>query len=180
MSVVSRRYARALIDTLSPDGPDAIDVGYEQLQAIQKLLDQEPEARELLMNPAIPDESRAGFIASLSELLELKPAVEKLLLLLVDRRRLGILADLIHAYQAISDERRGILRAVVTTVAPLSHLQRQELVQRLEKTTGKRIIVREDQDAGIIGGMVVRVGSTVYDGSLRQHLNGFRHRLLAR
>ena len=77
------------------------------------------------------------------------------------------------------DEKNGIVRAVVTTAGPLSDTEREEVVKRLEKSLGRRVVMEVGEDSSLIGGLVVRIGSTVYDGSLRQHLAGFKERLLA-
>lgn len=176
MSVVSGRYARALIGALSPD---RIDSGMQQLRRFEAVIEQQPDARSLLLNPAVPAERRELFVREISGVLELDLPVQELIILLVERRRLGILGDLIESYRTISDEKQGIVRAVVTTVDPLPDSERRELVRRLETSTGKRVVMEVRHDSEIIGGLVVRIGSTVFDGSLRQQLAGFKARLLA-
>ena len=71
------------------------------------------------------------------------------------------------------------MRAVVTAAGPLSPAEQEGVVKRLEKSLGRRVVMEVQQDSTLIGGLVVRIGSTVYDGSLRQHLAGFKERLLA-
>jgi F-type H+-transporting ATPase subunit delta len=174
MIVVASRYARALADALTPE---STDVGLDQLRRFAALLDDEPDTRTLMMNPVIPAEARDRFLDTIGRVLGFDRRVQKLLLLLVDRRRLEILDDLIEAYQRLLDERNGIVRAAVVSASPLTESERRELAERFGKTTGKRVEMEVSQDPSLIGGLVVRIGSTVYDGSVRQHLLGFKERL---
>jgi F-type H+-transporting ATPase subunit delta len=174
MIVVANRYARAFIEALAPESTQA---GLDQLRRFAVLLEDEPDTRTLLMNPVIPAESRDRFLDTIGRVLGLDRRVRKLLLLLVDRRRLNILDDLTDAYQKLLDERNGIVRAEVSSASLLTESERRELAERLGKTTGKRVEMEVEQDPSLIGGLVVRIGSTVYDGSLRQQLRGFKERL---
>ena len=88
--------------------------------------------------------------------------------------------DLIDAYRNLLDERKGIARAVVTAASPLSESEQRAIAARLEKSLGQRIVMDVREDPALIGGLVVRIGSTVYDGSVLQQLSGFKERLLAR
>ena len=175
MNVVASRYARALIDALAPDHMAA---GLDQLRGFRQVLEH-GDARKLLMNPVIPPERREAFIGALARSLGIDARVRKLFGLIVDRRRLGVLDDVIESYQKMLDERTGIVRAVVTAAAPLSESDRAAIAERLEQTTGKSIEMEVEQDSSLIGGVVVCIGSTVYDGSVRQQLHGFKDRLLA-
>ncbi len=152
--------------------------GLDQLRRFAHVLEDE-DARKLLMNPVIPPERREAFLGALARSLGFDARVQRLLGLLVERRRLGVLDDVIEAYQKLLDERTGTVRAVVTAAAPLSESERAAISDRLEKATGKSIEMEVGQDSSLIGGVVVRIGSTVYDGSVRQQLRGFKDRLLA-
>ena len=176
MTVVASRYARALIDALAEASPAE---GLEQLQSLSRLLESDPDIRKLLMSPVIPPDRRERFIGEIGQALGLDSRVRRLFGLAVERRRLGILEEVIAAYRKMLDERSGVLRARVTSAAPLTASEQQQIAAKLEQSTGKRVVVELDQDPSLISGLVVRIGSTVYDGSLRQHLAGFKQRLLA-
>ena len=175
MAVVASRYARALIEAMSPDQADA---GLDQIQRLNDLMATEEDVRKLLLNPVVPQDRRKRFIERLAEAMGLDPRVRRLFVLIVDRRRLPILADVVVAYQQMLDQRNGIVRAQVRAAAPLSEAEQREIAARLEKTTGKRVVMEIDEDPELIAGLVVRIGSTVYDGSLRQNLAGFRQRMV--
>jgi F-type H+-transporting ATPase subunit delta len=97
--------------------------------------------------------------------------------ILVDRERLPILEEIIEAYQKFLDERVGIVRARIISAQMLDVGQQKELQARLGKATGKQIRMEVAVDPGLIGGMIAQVGSTIYDGSVRQQLEAFKARL---
>ena len=175
MTVVASRYARALIEAMSPD---QADTGLDQIQRLNDLVATEEDVRKLLLNPVVPQDRRKRFIEQLAEAMGLDPRVRRLFVLIVERRRLPVLADVVVAYQQMLDQRNGIVRAQVLAAAPISEAEQREIAARLEKTTGKRVVMEIDEDPELMAGLVVRIGSTVYDGSLRQHLTGFRQRMV--
>ena len=179
MTVVASRYARALIEALGGENTAGPDAGLEQLGQIKLLLENEPDARKLLINPVIPPDRRDRFVDEISRALKLDARVGKLLHLIVDRRRLEILDDMIDAYRKMLDTKNGIVRAVVRSASPLSAEQQQEVVEKLEKSLGQSVVMEVEEDPSLIGGLIVRIGSTVYDGSLLQQLAGFKERLMA-
>ena len=176
MNVVSRRYARALIDALPTDRAGS---GLIQLRQLSEILSSEPDARKLLMNPGVPPENRERLIARLGIAMELEKPVQKLFSLLVERRRLEVLDEVADACEQLLDERVGIVRVQVTSTGSFSEAEQRELRRRLEESTGKQIVMEVDQDPSIIGGLVVRIGGTVMDASLRQQLAGFEQQLRA-
>ena len=175
MTVVASRYARALIEAMSPD---QADTGLDQIQRLNDLIATEEDVRKLLLNPVVPQDRRKRFIEQLAEAMGLDPRVRRLFVLIVERRRLPVLTDVVVAYQQMLDQRNGIVRAQVLAAAPISEAGQREIAARLEETTGKRVVMEIDEDPELIAGLVVRIGSTVYDGSLRQQLKGFRQRMV--
>ncbi len=179
MVVVSSRYARALFAALSADGGRQADRGLAELQGFADVLTREPAARQILLNPAIPADERERFIGKIVAVLELDVRVHRLISLLCDRRRLDILGEVVEAYRQMLDEKNGVARATVTSATALTESEEREITERLGKSVGKRVIVEVEQDPALLGGVVVRIGGKVYDGSLRQRLAGFRARLAA-
>ena len=179
MEIVSRRYARAIFDSLLVEGPESAERGLSQLGGFAEVLESEPTARQILVNPVIPRDQRERFIGKVAHVLALDDRVRNLIVLLADRRRLDLLDEVIEAYREMLDEQKGIVRAIVTSATELSDSQQQEISEKLEQSLGKRVVMDVHQDATLLGGVVVQIGCTVYDGSLLQHLAGFRSRLAA-
>jgi F-type H+-transporting ATPase subunit delta len=174
MGAAANRYARALIDVLYPDRAEA---GLEQLRTFKATLEQYPDARRIFENPTFSADSRQKVLQKIGAELQWNPQVANFVNLLIERNRLDILEEIITAYQRFLDERMGIVRAVVTSAQTLDAGQEKELNARLEKVTGKKVLMQVVVDASLIGGVVAQVGSTIYDGSIRQQLQTFRDRL---
>ena len=175
MSVVANRYARALIDVLYPENAEA---GLQQLRDFSSLLNDQQAARRFLENPTIAGERRRRLLKEICDALNLERRVANFIGILVDRDRLPILEEIIQAYQKLLDERLGIVRARVTSAYLLDHSEQQRLAARLEQATGKQIRMEVTVDPSLIGGVVAQVGSTIYDGSVRQQLEAFKTRLV--
>jgi F-type H+-transporting ATPase subunit delta len=175
MSVAANRYARALMDVLYPDTAAA---GLEQLQRFLSLLNEQPEARRFLENPTTAGERRKRLLKELFDALKMERRVANFVGILADRDRLPILDEIIQAYQKLLDDRLGILRARVTAAYSLDASQQLELAVKLEQATGKQIRMEVEVDPSLIGGVVAQVGSTIYDGSVRQQLQAFKSRLV--
>jgi F-type H+-transporting ATPase subunit delta len=175
MAVAANRYAKALVDVLYPERGEA---GLEQLRKFSNLLREQPDARRLFENPTVPAERRKALLKEISGAFSFDRRLQNFLEILIDRNRLDLLDEIIEAYQKLLDERMGIVRAFVTAAHPLDAAQRSELASKLETVTGKQIRMEVAVDPSLIGGVVARVGSTIYDGSVRQQLQSFKNRLV--
>jgi F-type H+-transporting ATPase subunit delta len=174
---VARRYASALAD-----------VALEQLKADQVKADfsafvdafySSADLRNFLQTPAVGPEQKHKVVEKLAEKMGLDPAVRNFVYLTVDHRRTELLREMDQALADEINSRLGIAQATVTSAQPLSDGEKQQLTAALEKRTGKKIEAQFHQDGSLLGGAVVRVGSTVYDGSVRQQLNRLREQLEA-
>lgn len=175
MSVAANRYARALMDVLYPS--KAAD-GLQQLQSFAALLKEQPEARIFLENPTLAGERRNRMLKEISEALSFDRRVANFINILADRNRLYILEEIIQEYQRLLDDRMGIVRARVTAARSLDAIQHQQLTDKLEQLTGKQVQMEIAIDPSLIGGVIAQVGSTIYDGSVRQQLQAFKSRLV--
>ena len=175
MSVAANRYAGALMDVLYPEKAEA---GLEQLESLNALLKEQPDARRLLENPTFAGDRRKRLLKEISDALGLDRRVTNFAGILVDRNRLSLLDELIATYQKLLDERMGIVRAIVKAARPLDVSEQRELTGKLEEVTGKQVRMEIAVDPSLIGGVVAQVGSTVYDGSVRQQLHAFKSRLI--
>jgi F-type H+-transporting ATPase subunit delta len=105
--------------------------------------------------------------------------VRNFLYILIDRRRTDMLGEVAEAFETAIDERLGFVRAKVTSAAPLTERQQAELQQALSQVAGKQVRCDFTVDPSLIGGVVARIGSTVYDGSVRSQLDSLRQRLVS-
>jgi len=175
MSVAANRYAKALLDVLFPDGAE---LGLEQLMKFSSLLNSQPEMRQLFENPTIAADRRKSVFNGIADKLTYDSRVRNFLNLLIERNRLDLLSAVIRAYQSLLDEKLGLVRANVTSASPLDSAQQRALAAKLESVTGKKVRVELSVDPALLGGVVALVGSTIYDGSIRQQLQTFKQRLI--
>ena len=176
MSVAANRYATALIDVLHPAGK--AEAGLQQLQSFASLLNEQPDGRRFLENPAIASDRRVRVLKEIGAALGFDRRVANFINILAGRNRLPILEEIIGEYRRLMDERLGIVRARVTAARPLDSEQQKELAGTLHQITGKEVRMELAIDPSLIGGLVAQVGSTIYDGSVLQQLQAFKHRLV--
>jgi len=170
------RYARALLDVAIKESVDLDRIAHELDQFIG-LLKQQPAVERLLLNPAVPAPRKRGAMEQIVKLTGFAPVVSKLLVLLADRDRLVLLTEISAAYHEMLADRQNVVRAEITTAEPLSGDQAAALEQTLAKVTGKRVTMKTTVNPGVIGGVIARVGSTVYDASVATQLRKIRERL---
>ena len=130
-----------------------------------------------MLNPAVPAPRKRAAMEQIARISGVTPIVAKLLVLLADRDRLGLLKEIASAYRDFLAERQNVVHAEVTSAEPLTGDRIQAIEQRLATVTGKRVSMTTRVDHEIIGGVVARVGSTVYDASIATQLKKIRERL---
>jgi F-type H+-transporting ATPase subunit delta len=173
---VARRYAKALL-TLGKDDGKYKEYG-EGLRGFAHLLEREPELKDALLNPVYGREDRRKLLLRMIKLLEMAPMVGNLLQLLFDKHRLGALEGVTEAYQQLVDELENVRRARVKAAISLDEEIQRRLRQTLEKLTGATVVMEVEEDPGIIGGIVARVGDLVLDGSVRTQLFTLKESLI--
>ena len=175
MSVAASRYAKALLDVLFPS---KAELGREQLHRFFSVLSEQSNARVVLENPTVSVERRKELLNQIGEVLALEPQIRNFLALLIERNRLDLLEEILSTYESLLDDRLGVIRARVTTALELDSRQRDEVAARLQTLTGKKVRMEVSVDSSLIGGLVAQVGSTIYDGSIRQQLQTFKNSLI--
>ena len=169
------RYAKALFDVARAEStPEQAE---KELVAFADLVAAHGDLRQALASPAIPAARKRAIVAQLLDRQQPSGPVRKLLLLLAGRDRLELLADLVSVYHERVMEHLKVVQAEVTTAAPLPPDQAAQLQQRLGTTIGRAVTLTTKVDPALIGGMVTRIGSTVYDGSVATQLTTLRQRL---
>jgi F-type H+-transporting ATPase subunit delta len=170
------RYAKALLDVAIREA-DPVTVEQE-LADFAGLVAEHLDLRRALTNPAIPVQAKRRVVEQLLARLAPSSPVAKLLLLLADRDRLELLPDMLAAYRDRLMDHQGVVRAEVVTAMPLPDDQARALQDRLAGVTGRTVTMSARVDPSLIGGLVARVGSTVYDGSIATQLERMRGRLI--
>ena len=173
---LSRRYAKALAD-VAADGHALEPVGRD-LQTIAGLLKQNREAAAFFANPGIPLADKRRVLQSLADRAAAQPLSRSFLGLILEKKRLLHLGEIVLAYDELTDERLNRAKATVTSAAPLLEPTLEWLKARLRMATGKEVYLEARVDPAILGGMVAQVGSTIYDGSLKTQLRRMREHLL--
>jgi F-type H+-transporting ATPase subunit delta len=180
LSAVAARYANALADVvtgsasaLSPQHAVA------ELRTFESLLSDSPELLNALVTPAVAGSRKKAVVERLANILKLSKVTRNLLFVLVDRRRISSLSDIIRTFEEVVDTRLGYAQANVSSSANLSEVEQSAVAAQLEQLTGKRLRMRFSVDPSLIGGAVARIGSTVYDGSVRGQLAAIQARLSA-
>lgn len=175
-SAAALRYARALAESvLSPGSVVTADETLAQVKAFAALLRGSQELHTALLSPSVQASRKRDVIAKLGEPLGISRPVRNFLFILADRRRMPILPQIAEALESIFDERLGIARADISTAREIGPEQAAAIEAQLGRLSGKRIRPRYRTDPELLGGALARIGSVVYDGSLRgqiAHLRG--------
>jgi F-type H+-transporting ATPase subunit delta len=170
------RYAKALLDVVIKEA-DPVTTEQE-LASFAELYSTNEDLRKAFANPAVPVQAKRGVIEQLSNRLKPSRPLAKLLLLLADRGRLELLPDLLTAYRERLMDYQQVVRAEVVSAMPLPDAQAKQLQDKLARLTGRTVTMTTRVDPSIIGGIIARVGSTVYDGSIATQLQRMKDRLV--
>jgi F-type H+-transporting ATPase subunit delta len=173
------RYARALFDVALAEKADLSRIETD-LAGFADLLTQNPELNKVLLNPAVPAPRKHAVVQQLVDRAALSPVVAKLLLLLAARDRLVLLEDMLDAYRHRLLDHQKVVRAEITTAAPLDATRVRSIETTLARVTGRKVLLTSRVDPGVIGGLVARVGDTVYDASIATQLQRMRKELETR
>jgi F-type H+-transporting ATPase subunit delta len=180
LSAVASRYANALADVVTASGSALPPQNaLAELRSFESTLKSSPELYNALLTPAVPGSRKKAVVGRIAEILKLSRITRNFLFVLVDHRRIDSVSGIIQTLEVVLDERLGFARAEVISAVELSEAQRSSLNEELERLTGKRIRTRYAVDQALIGGVLARIGSTVYDGSVRGRLAALEYRLKA-
>jgi len=175
---VASRYARALADlVLDPAGGLPPERAIAELAAFEQLVGGSGDLRNVLLSPAVSPARKRAVVARLAGQLETSRLVRNFLYVIMDHRRTAMLAEIGEAFQSLIDERTGAAEADVTAARELTPAERESVAMRLGSMTGKRVRCKFSVEESLIGGLLTRIGSTIYDGSVRGQLGALGRRL---
>jgi F-type H+-transporting ATPase subunit delta len=172
---VSSRYAAALVDVaLDQNNADRVK---SDLAAFAEAFAHSADLRVTLESPAVSHEAKLQVIQKIGAVMNLAPSVRNFLCVLVDHRRTELLFEIQEMFRVDLNARQNIAEAAVTSAHALAADERKKLIEMLEQQTKKKIEAHFHEDESLVGGTVVRVGSTVYDSSVRAQLDRMREQL---
>lgn len=174
--VIAERYARALFELGSET--DQLGPLTEQIGRVGELYADSAELRSVLDNPIVPEAQREAILRDVAGRLGLTELSLNTLRLLAERRRLRALPDIAERLRSLSDEASGVLRATVTSAAPLTDDYYEKLASQLERATSHKIVLDKRTDPSLIAGIVTRIGDHTIDGSLRGRLADLERQII--
>ena len=179
-SALASRYASALVDVATgpKSGMDPHQL-LSELRGFEATLAGSAELRTALASPSVPPARKRAVVGAIGAKLGVSRVARNFLLVLTDHRRIGMLTEVLEAFDLLSDERLGFIRAEISSAGALDQRQRDAVSHEFERLTGKKVRMRFAVDGGLLGGLVARIGSTVYDGSVRGQLQALGKRLAA-
>ena len=176
MASVAGSYSRAFADVVMHDRLDA-DRSVAELRAIASLLNESIALRRVWENPAVPEEQKHKLLDVIAQRDGVSKQVRNLIAILIDHRRLHFLERIIEQLEKELDARRGFAEAQIFSARSLSDAEKRQFEVQVGKLTGKKVRARYGQDTSLLGGAVVRIGSTIYDGSVKGQLERIRQEI---
>lgn len=177
MKSASLQYANALADIVLQQG--AAEPARKQLGDFAAAYAESAELRNFMASPAVSREAKHGVVEKLVVRLGASRILRNFLFVIVDNQRTHLLPEIAAGFEQVLRQRQGVAEAEVRSAVALNDNQKTALLRNLESVTGKKIRANYSLDPTLLGGAVVRVGDTIYDGSVRNQLNRLRERLVA-
>ncbi|MCU1321753.1 MAG: synthase delta subunit [Acidobacteriaceae bacterium] len=177
MSVLSLRYAHALASVASAQKLDST-AALQQLNDFAETLAGSSELHEVFVNPSISASQKLKVLDAIAGKIGMFPQVRNFVAVVMDHGRLSELTGMVAEYATVSDENAGLAEAEITSAHALNDEDRAQLEAQVAKLAGSRIRATYSEDKSLLGGAVVRIGSTVYDGSLRAQLDQLKQKLV--
>jgi F-type H+-transporting ATPase subunit delta len=178
MAAFVARYAEAFLDVVTVAKLDAAAIEAE-LTDFLATWNGSKELRAFFVNPAVPTLQKVGFLDTLNKKLGLRRELRNLLAVLIDNDRIGQVDEVAAAYRKLLQQQLGIRQTEIVTARELSAPEREALMTEVGKLAGAKIDASFKLDATILGGTIVRIGSTVYDGSVRGRLDRLKEALVS-
>ena len=150
----------------------------QELHGIEALLKESDQLRRVLENPSIPGDRKRAVLDAITARLGTTRQVRNFVAVLTDNRRLPLFSEILKQVEQELNDRQGFAEAQVSSARQLSDPEKQMLEAEIAKMTGKKVRARYEQDASLLGGAVVQVGSTIYDGSVKGQLEKIREQLV--
>ncbi|GGH13676.1 ATP synthase F1 subunit delta [Silvibacterium dinghuense] len=178
MSALAARYARALAEVLREAHQNPTPV-QSQLDDFVAAWNTSADLREVFLDPSFPVAEKVAILDKLNTKLQLTQQARNFVAVLINHGRLHDLREIVAAFHEVVDEELGVSVVAVTSARALGEDQRRDLEQQIAGMTQTKIRASYQEDASLLGGVIVRIGSTVYDGSVRGRLDRLKEELIA-
>jgi F-type H+-transporting ATPase subunit delta len=175
-NIIARRYAKALMDVVSKE--EDTDALAGQLKDLAVLIEENARLGHLLYNPSVNVKLKKGILKEIIGRIRIAPVPSKFLNLLLERNRLKYLPAIALVFEELSNDRANRIKAIITTSYELSAETREKLKKKLGEITRKEVLVEEEIDPSLIGGVKVQAGGYVIDGSVKARLGYLKDELL--
>ena len=176
MAALTSRYARAFADVIVEKKLDA-EKSLSELRDLETVLRESPALRTVWDNPAVEHAQKLGVLDAVVKKLKTSKLVRNFVAVIIDHHRIAALPEIVDELQEEMNDRLGLAEARVTTTRELSAKEKKALEAQLAKLTGRRVLARYATDRNILGGAIIKVGSTIYDGSVKGQLERLKERL---
>jgi len=176
MATVTNTYARAFADAVFDLHLDAAKT-LQEAKSLAALVASSDDLREVWLAPSIPAEQKRAVLDAIVAREQISRPVRNFMAVLIDHRRVDFLQPVVRQFEQELNQRLGFAEAEITSSRELSQPERRSLEAEVAKLTGKKVLARYSQDATLLGGAIVRVGSTIYDGSVKGSLERMKEAL---
>lgn len=179
MASVVGNYARAFADVvMKPKNQLDSDRALRELYGMLALIRESSQLRRVLENPSIPGDRKRAILDAITSKLGTTRQVRNFVAIVTDHRRLPLLGEILKQLEQELNDRQGFAEAQVSSARQLTDPEKKMLEAEITKMTGKKVKAFYDQDATLLGGAVVQIGSTIYDGSVNGQLHKIKEQLL--
>ena len=176
MAAFAARYARAFAQVVSSTKLDPAPA-LQQLRDFAATFSSSRELREVLMNPSLATQQKLSVVDALARRLGMSQPVRNFIAVIMDHHRLAELDSILTEYAALADTQAGMTEVEIISARPLAEEERNTLVSTAGTLAGNQIMASFREDTSLLGGAILKIGSTIYDGSLRAQLAGMKQRL---
>lgn len=176
MAAVSSRYARAFADVVTEH---KLDAGHtvQEVQSMVAVVESNEDLRRIWENPAIPAEQKRKLLDAIAARMAIGKFVRNFLAVLIDHHRVGQVREIARLFETELNERLGFSEAEISSARELSEPEKKQLELQIGKMIGKKVRAKYGVNAQLLGGAVVKVGSTIYDGSVHGQLRKLKEQL---
>jgi F-type H+-transporting ATPase subunit delta len=171
------RYARAFADVAEAARLD-VSAAQQQLRDFADALETSSELREFLANPSVEMATKLKVLDALAKRIQMFPQVRNFIAVILEHQRLAELNEILNEFDEVVDQNSGAVEARVTSAHPMNQQDRNQMETQIEKLAGARVRATYSEDPSLLGGAIVEIGSTVYDGSIRAQLQQLKQRLV--